>query len=64
MLTVTQELTARGFSSRLAYGRQRPWSFRQSVDEYVESFHARNGLSRDGMTNARERFDRAAAGTR
>jgi hypothetical protein len=33
--------------------------FRQSVDEYVESFHARNGLSRDRMdAQAASAFDR------
>jgi SAM-dependent methyltransferase len=59
MLTVTQELTARGLFQQVGIRTTAPVSFRQSVDEYVESFHARNGLSRDRMdTNAASAFDR------
>ena len=59
MLTVTQELTARGLFQPVGIRTTAPVSFRQSVDEYVESFHARNGLSRDRMdANAASAFDR------
>ena len=59
MLTVTQELTARGLFQQVGIRTTAPVSFRQSVDEYVESFHARNGLSRDRMdANAASAFDR------
>ena len=59
MLTVTQELTAHGLFRQLGIRTTAPVSFRQSVDEYVESFHACNGLSRDRMdANAANAFDR------
>jgi len=59
MLTVTQELTARGLFRQVGTRTTVAVSFRQSVDEYVESFHARNGLSRDRMdANAASTFDR------
>lgn len=49
MLTVTQELAQRGLFEPCGMKTTAPVSFRQSVDKYVESFHARNGLSRDRM---------------
>jgi len=59
ILTVTQELTARGLFQQVGIRTTAPVAFRQSVDEYVESFHARNGLSRDRMgANAVSAFDR------
>jgi SAM-dependent methyltransferase len=59
MLTVTQELTARGLFRQVGSRMTAPVSFCQSVDDYVESFHARNGLSRDRMdANAASAFDR------
>jgi len=59
MLTVTQELTGRGLFQQVGIQTTASVSFRQSVDEYVESFHARNGLSRDRMdANAASAFDR------
>jgi hypothetical protein len=50
MLTVTQELQERGLFQRTGVRSTKPCSFRQSRDDYVESFHARNGLSRDRMS--------------
>jgi SAM-dependent methyltransferase len=47
--TVTQEIAARGLFERRGIKTTAPVPFRQSVAEYVESFHARNGLSRDRM---------------
>ncbi len=59
MLTVTQELTGGGLFQQVGIQTTASVSFRQSVDEYVESFHARNGLSRDRMNaNAASAFDR------
>jgi hypothetical protein len=59
MLTVTRELTARGLFQQVGTRTTAPISFRQSVDDYVESFHARNGLSRDRMdANTASAFDR------
>jgi SAM-dependent methyltransferase len=59
MLTVTQELTTRGLFQQGGIRTTAPVSFRQSVDEYIESFHARNGLSRDRMdANVASAFDR------
>jgi SAM-dependent methyltransferase len=59
MLTVTQELSARGLFDQRGMKTTAPVPFRQTVEEYVESFHARNGLSRDRMDAAAQReFDR------
>jgi SAM-dependent methyltransferase len=44
------ELTTRGLFEPVGKQQAQPVPFTQSVDEYVESFHARNGLSRDRMT--------------
>jgi len=53
-----QELTMRGLFQQLGSRTTRPVPFRQSVDRYIESFHARNGLSRDRMTpSAAAAFD-------
>jgi len=49
ILTVTQELAVRGLFAQHGITTTAPVPFRQSVAEYVESFHARNGLSRDRM---------------
>jgi hypothetical protein len=58
MVTVTQELAARGLFKLIGIKTTAPVLFRQSVDAYVESFHARNGLSRDRMNaNAASEFD-------
>lgn len=50
------ELTARGLFAPIGSRQTKPVRFTQSVDEYIESFHARNGLSRDRM-----QADQAAA---
>jgi SAM-dependent methyltransferase len=58
MLTVTQELEARGLFKQVGIKTTAPVPFRQSVEAYVESFHARNGLSRDRMdAQAAREFD-------
>ncbi len=58
MGTVTQELAARGLFKLIGIKTTAPMLFRQPVDAYVESFHARNGLSRDRMNaNAASEFD-------
>jgi SAM-dependent methyltransferase len=44
------ELTKRGLFEPVGKWQTQPVPFTQSVDDYVESFHARNGLSRDRMT--------------
>jgi SAM-dependent methyltransferase len=43
------ELTGRGLFTVLGRTRTEPVAISQSVADYVESFHARNGLSRDRM---------------
>jgi SAM-dependent methyltransferase len=58
MLTVTQEIAARGLFEQRGLKTTAPVRFRQSVDAYVESFHARNGLSRDRLdAQAASEFD-------
>jgi len=58
MLTVTQELAARGLFEPVGMQTTACVPFRQSVEAYIESFHARNGLSRDRMdANAAREFD-------
>jgi ubiquinone/menaquinone biosynthesis C-methylase UbiE len=41
--------------------RTEPVPFTQSVDDYIESFHSRNGLSRQRMSDGGEAFDRELA---
>lgn len=56
------EVTARGLFALLGEIRTKPVPIRQRVADYVESFHARNGFSRDRMTpEAAASFDDAAA---
>ena len=58
MLSVTQELANRGLFQPMGLRTTAPVTFRQSIEAYVESFHARNGLSRDRMTRQQARaFD-------
>lgn len=58
IVTVTQELAVRGLFEPHGITTTAPVLFRQSVAEYVESFHARNGLSRDRMdAQAAQDFD-------
>ena len=44
------ELAARGLFAERGRRRTRSVAFAQSVDDYVESFHSRNGFSRERMT--------------
>ena len=58
IITVTQELAGRGLFEQHGMKMTAPVPFRQSVAEFVESFHARNGLSRDRMdAKAAQEFD-------
>jgi SAM-dependent methyltransferase len=55
-----EELESRGLFRPLGRHSTAPLSFTREVAGYVESFHARNGLSRDRMsTEAALAFDRA-----
>jgi hypothetical protein len=55
------ELEQRGLFRPLGRVETEPVTFRQSVANYVESFHARNGFSRDRMTReAAAAFDAEA----
>ncbi|HXX48673.1 MAG TPA: class I SAM-dependent methyltransferase [Myxococcota bacterium] len=51
-LDLVQELTRRGLFRELGRQRTAPVALDQSVDDYVESFHSRNGFSRERMTPA------------
>lgn len=56
------ELEQRGLFRPLGQVETEPVTFTQSVADYVESFHARNGFSRDRMTpEAAADFDAEAA---
>jgi SAM-dependent methyltransferase len=54
-VTVVAELERRGLFRLLGRHETAPVPFRQTVDGWVESFHARNGLSRDRMDAAAAR---------
>lgn len=57
---LVEELTRRGLFEVKGQRHTSPVEFTQPVDEYVESFHARNGFSRDRMTrDAAAAFDGA-----
>jgi SAM-dependent methyltransferase len=59
MLTIAQELERRGLFQQHGVQETEPVQFRQPVAEWVESFHARNGLSRERMgLQAAGAFDR------
>jgi trans-aconitate methyltransferase len=49
MMTVVHELEQRQLFRLLGEYETKPVVFRQSVADYIESFHARNGFSRDRM---------------
>jgi trans-aconitate methyltransferase len=49
MATVTAELERRGLFQLHGSYETPPMRFQQSIDDWVESFHARNGFSRDRM---------------
>ena len=54
------ELERRGLFRRIGSRTTTPVCFRQSIEAYVESFHSRNGFSRERMTAAAAReFDQA-----
>ena len=55
---LAEELTRRGLFTVLGRWKSPPVTFRQSISAYVESFHSRNGFSRDRMTPEKAmRFD-------
>jgi hypothetical protein len=59
---VIDEVERRGLFRTLGRHRCASVPFTQSVDDYVGSFHARNGFSRDRMTpEAAAAFDREVA---
>ena len=45
-------ITARGLFNPLGSCRTDPSPFQQSIDDFIDSIHARNGFSRDRMTEA------------
>lgn len=47
-----EELASRGLFVECGRHQTSPIEFRQPVDHYIESFHARNGLSRDRLTKS------------
>jgi hypothetical protein len=49
MLTVVEQLEQRGLFRRVGVQETPAVSFQQSIAAWVESFHARNGFSRDRM---------------
>lgn len=49
MRTVADALSARGLFHEMGTRDTPPLRVRQSVDDWIESFHARNGLSRERM---------------
>ncbi len=52
MLTIAQTLEERGLFQQIGVKDVAPVPFCQSIDAWVESFHARNGFSRDRMGEA------------
>ena len=63
MLTIAQELERRGLFQQVGMRTTDPAPFQQTAAGWVESWHARNGFSRDrmGPTAARECDDRLMA---
>lgn len=58
---LVEELERRGLFRKVGERRTAPVSFRQAIGDYVESFHARNGFSRERMpAEAAAAFDREA----
>lgn len=45
-----EELERRGLFTKVGEQRTAPVPFTQSIDDYIESFHARNGFSRERMS--------------
>jgi SAM-dependent methyltransferase len=60
---LVEELTRRGLFVEAGRQMTTPVPFRQSLDDYVESWHTRNGLSRDrmGVEAAKDFDDRVRA---
>lgn len=59
---VIEEIERRGLFRTLGHETTAPVSFTQPIDDYVASFHARNGFSLDRMTpDAAAAFDREVA---
>ena len=55
---LVHELTSRGLFTVLGTRKTAPVAHTQSIDGYIESWHSRNGLSRDRMTpDASDAFD-------
>ena len=55
---IIDELTSRGLFTVLGSQRTAPVTHTQSISDYIESWHSRNGLSRDRMTpDAADAFD-------
>jgi SAM-dependent methyltransferase len=60
MADVVAELQRRGLFQQVGVSETQPVRFRQSVDSWIEAFHASNGFSRDRMGAARvAAFDQA-----
>ena len=61
--SLVDELQRRGLFSVMGTATTEPVPFWQPIHDYIESFHARNGFSRESMTegNARAFDDEAAA---
>lgn len=59
--TIADELMRRGLFRELGTRRIEPVAFEQPIAEYIEAFHARNGLVRERMGADAEAFDEAAA---
>jgi hypothetical protein len=47
--SLINELEQRNLFKKIGEKNTEPIAFKQSVDEYIESFHARNGFSREAM---------------
>ena len=57
---VIDEVASRGLFREMGRRSTAPVEFAQSIDDYVESFHSRNGLSRQRMSAASQAaFDAA-----
>ena len=52
-----KELASRNLFIPEEHVKTRPVPISQAVDEYIESFHSRNGLSRDRLGSSAEAFD-------
>lgn len=55
---IVEELKKSGYVTIVGTRKTKPVGFTQSVDDLIEAFHSRNGLSRDRMGASAELFDR------